>query len=84
MESKIAIRGETTGDIGAIAEVTTAAFENLTITNHTEQFIIEALRAAGALTVSLVAAVNPYLNVIKLITPIELKPIGSYLLFVIG
>ena len=58
MESEIAIRGETTGDIGAIAEVTTAAFETLAISNHTEQFIIEALRAAGALTVSLVAEVD--------------------------
>jgi len=43
MDSKIAVRGETTGDIGAIAEVTTAAFETLAISNHTEQFIIEAL-----------------------------------------
>jgi putative acetyltransferase len=32
-----------------------AAFETLEISNHTEQFIIAALRAAKALTISLVA-----------------------------
>ena len=38
--------------------MTVAAFKALEISNHTEQFIIEALRAAKALTVSLVAEVN--------------------------
>ncbi len=41
--------------MSAITEVTVAAFKTLEISNHTEQFIIEALRAAKALTVSLVA-----------------------------
>jgi putative acetyltransferase len=35
--------------------VTVAAFKTLAIRNHTEQFVIGALRAARALTVSLVA-----------------------------
>jgi putative acetyltransferase len=52
------IRDETDDDIDAITEVTVAAFENLQISNHTEQFIIEALRAANALTVSLVAELD--------------------------
>jgi len=52
------IRSETDADIGAITEVTIAAFESLQISNHTEQFIIEALRAAKALTVSLVAELD--------------------------
>ena len=52
------IRNETDADIGAITEVTIAAFETLQISNHTEQFIIEALRAAKALTVSLVAELD--------------------------
>ena len=43
MESEIAIRGEAAADIGAIAGVTTAAFETLAISNHSEQFIIKAL-----------------------------------------
>lgn len=49
------IRKETQSDVGAIAEITKAAFENHPFSNNTEQFIIHALRAADALTVSLVA-----------------------------
>jgi putative acetyltransferase len=45
-------------DASTITEVTITAFKTLAISNHTEQFIIEALRAADALTVSLVAEVN--------------------------
>jgi putative acetyltransferase len=58
MKDKILIRNETSADVGAIADVTVAAFKTLTISNHTEQFIVAALRAAGALTVSLVAEWN--------------------------
>ena len=58
MKPEIAIREEADADVNAIAEVTVAAFKTLAISNHTEQFIIEALRAADALTVSLVAEVD--------------------------
>ena len=58
MNSEIVIRSETSGDIGAIAAVTVAAFKTLEISNKTEQFIIETLRAAKVLTVSLVAEVD--------------------------
>ena len=58
MKLEIVIRPETSADISAITEVTVAAFETLEISNHTEQFIIEALRAAKVLTVSLVAEVD--------------------------
>jgi putative acetyltransferase len=58
MNQKIAIRNETHDDICAITEVTIAAFKNLEISNHTEQFIIEALRTAKALAVSLVAEMD--------------------------
>jgi len=54
----IVIRDETRDDIAAIAEVTIVAFETLAISNHTEQFIIAALRSAQALTLSLVAEVD--------------------------
>jgi len=54
----IIIRDETKADVNAIAEVTVAAFKTLEISNHTEQFIIEALRAAKALILSLVAEVD--------------------------
>ena len=52
------IRNETISDMEAISKVTIAAFQNLAISNHTEQFIINALRDANALTLSLVAEVD--------------------------
>jgi putative acetyltransferase len=58
MNPKIVIRNETDADVSAITEVTVAAFKTLEISSHTEQFIIAALRAAGALTLSLVAEVE--------------------------
>jgi putative acetyltransferase len=58
MKPKIVIRSETDADVSAITEVTVAAFKTLEISNHTEQFIIAALRVAKFLTVSLVADVD--------------------------
>ena len=52
------IRNEITSDVEAISKVTIAAFKNLAISNHTEQFIINALREANALTISLVAEID--------------------------
>lgn len=58
VSQEIVIRDETEADINAIRDVTVSAFKSLGISNHTEQFIIEALRAAKSLTVSLVAEVG--------------------------
>ena len=58
MNPKIIIRNEIDADVDAITEVTAAAFKTLEISNHTEQFIIEALRADSAFTVSLIAEVD--------------------------
>ena len=58
MNPKIVIRNETDADVDAKTEVTIAAFKTLEISNQTEHFIVEALRAAKALTVSLVAEVD--------------------------
>ena len=52
------IRKETIADVEAITEVTIAAFETHPISKHTEQFIINALRNANALTISLVAEID--------------------------
>src|SRR4030043_1083691 len=52
------IRNETSSDIEAISKVTIAAFKNLAISNHAEQYIINALREANALTISLVAEID--------------------------
>ena len=58
MDTRIVIRNETNADVDMISEVTMAAFRTLEISNHTEQFIIEALRASKALSVSLVAELD--------------------------
>ncbi|MEW6349563.1 MAG: N-acetyltransferase [Thermodesulfobacteriota bacterium] len=52
------IRTEKQSDSAAIFELTRAAFENHPYGDHTEQFIVNALRGANALTISLVAEVG--------------------------
>ena len=52
---KIEIAGETAADVAAVRAVTISAFLHARHTSHTEQFIVDALRRAGQLTVSLVA-----------------------------
>ena len=52
------IRPERDSDIDAIYAVTKAAFENHPYSAGTEQFIVNALRAAKALSLSLVAEVD--------------------------
>ena len=52
------IRNEKESDLERITEVTIAAFTNHPISHQTEHFIVEALRAANALTVSLVAEID--------------------------
>lgn len=49
------IRHETSADIRAIEALTAAAFMDAEHSSHTEQFIVNALRLAGALSLSLVA-----------------------------
>ncbi len=51
----INIRNELPDDICMIEVLTEAAFKEAPQTSHTEQFIVNALRDAGALTISLVA-----------------------------
>lgn len=48
------IRSEAPADVPAIHALTRDAFEHAPHTDHTEHFIVDALRAAGALTLSLV------------------------------
>jgi putative acetyltransferase len=51
----VEIRLERSEDVDAIRNLTTAAFRPMPYSSHTEAAIIDALRRAGALTVSLVA-----------------------------
>jgi putative acetyltransferase len=55
---KITIRPERETDIESISDVTRRAFKNHPISHQTEHFIVDALRRAGVLTVSLVAEVD--------------------------
>jgi putative acetyltransferase len=55
---QIEITNETAADVAAIRAVTISAFLHATHTSHTEQFIVDALRVAGQLTLSLVAKVD--------------------------
>ena len=54
----ITLRSESSADAAAIHAVTEAAFANAPHAAHTEQFIVAALRRAGALEVSLVAELS--------------------------
>lgn len=49
------IREESPADLAAIHDVTIVAFLDAPHAAHTEQFIVDALRKAGALSISLVA-----------------------------
>ena len=49
---KIIIRDERLEDILSIAKLTRAAFQNADHSSHTEQFIVNALRKHGQLTIS--------------------------------
>lgn len=50
-----AIRPESSGDHAAIHALTEAAFRDAAHSSHTEQFIVDALRERGDLSISLVA-----------------------------
>lgn len=52
------IREERSADQAAITSVTMAAFQDHPVSRQTEHFIVDALRASGALSLSLVAEVD--------------------------
>ena len=67
------IRDEALEDAGAISEITRAAFEDHPYSQHTEQFIIRALRDSGALTISLVAEIDGKMAGHAAFSPIEIS-----------
>ena len=69
----IKIRKEVTSDIADIEALTTAAFLNAPHTSHTEQFIVNALRNSGNLTVSLVAEANGQIVGHVAISPVSIS-----------
>lgn len=69
----IKIRNEDTSDIVGIRALITAAFLNAPHTSHTEQFIVDALRHSGNLTVSLVAEANGQIVGHVAISPVSIS-----------
>ncbi len=57
-EIKLILRKKTIADINDVTKVTIAAFNNLAVSHQTEQYIINALRDANALILSLVAEID--------------------------
>jgi putative acetyltransferase len=64
------IRKERSNDFESITEVTIEAFKNHPISRQTEHFIVNALRSANALTISLVAEIDE-----KIVGHIAFSPI---------
>lgn len=64
------IREERPEDVESISTLTAAAFEGAQHSSHTEHFIVNALRRAGQLTVSLVAVEND-----KIVGHVAISPV---------
>lgn len=73
--ANVEIRSETPADIDAIDAVTSAAFLNAPHTDHTEQFIVKALRNAGQLSISLVAVLDGNVIGHVAISPVTISPL---------
>ena len=69
----LTIRNEQAEDIQRIATLTAAAFKQAEHSSHTEHFIVDALRRAGQLTVSLVAVENDEIIGHVAISPVTLS-----------
>jgi putative acetyltransferase len=69
----VVIRNETSADVQKIEAVTTSAFLNAAHTSHTEQHIVNALRRAGKLAISLVAEADGTLIGHVAISPVSIS-----------
>lgn len=69
----IQIRSESSADVQKIEEMTTSAFLNAPYTSHTEQYIVNALRRAGKLALSLVAEAGDTLIGHVAISPVSIS-----------
>jgi putative acetyltransferase len=71
------IRPEHAIDVAAIRAVTAAAFKDAPFSDQTEPAIVDALRAAGALSVSLVAIEDSQVVGHAAFSPIEIAPLET-------
>lgn len=69
----VIIRNETPSDITSINDVTIAAFLQAPHTDHTEQFVVKALRDSGYLSISLVAEQNDNIIGHVAVSPVEIS-----------
>lgn len=69
----IQISNESSDDAAKIHQVTAQAFLNAPHTDHTEQFIVDALRRVGALTISCVAKADGEIIGHVAISPVTLS-----------
>ena len=69
----VVIRSESAGDEAEITEVTRAAFEDLPYSSQTEHLIVDALRGAGQLAVSLVAEEHGEIIGHIAVSPVEIS-----------
>ncbi|MBQ4811276.1 N-acetyltransferase [Pseudoalteromonas luteoviolacea] len=69
----ILIRTEHSDDITSIESITKQAFANAEHSNHCEHFVVNALRKAGALTLSLVAELDGNIVGHVAISPVKLS-----------
>ena len=69
----INIRDESDGDIEKIHRITEMAFRNVPYTEHTEQFIVKALRQAGALVISQIAELDGEIIGHVAISPVQIS-----------
>jgi putative acetyltransferase len=67
------IRSETSADVNKIEALTGSAFLSAPHTSHTEQYIVNALRSAGKLSVSLVAEADGTLIGHIAISPVSIS-----------
>jgi putative acetyltransferase len=73
----IQIRSEELADIARVAEVTRLAFRNAAHTCGREHDLVDALRAAGALTLSLVALADGEIVGHAAVSPVTITPPGG-------
>ena len=83
MSLDVIIRPERPDDIEAISTITELAFRTCPYGEHTEQFIIDALRRDGALSVSLVAELDMQVAGHIAFSPVEISD-GSADLYTLG
>lgn len=69
----ITIREEKPTDVEEIRELTAKAFADKDYSNQTEHFVIDALRAAGVLNISLVALLDDQIVGHNAFSPIEIS-----------